>query len=454
MSFDLCIIGSGSGNTIIDERFAGWRTALVDSGIFGGTCLNAGCIPTKMYVVPADLALTPRRSARLGVRLGEPRVDWPAIRDRVFGRVDAISREGEKGRRDDPSITVFDQEAHFVGPRRLQIGVDIIEAERIVIAAGSRPVLPEVPGLDRVRVHTSDTVMRLDGLPATMLVLGGGYVAAEFAHIFSAFGTRVTVVNRSGRMLGHADTEVADLFTAELGRRVDVRLRTTVASVESRSGGGVRAVLAGDGAGVLEADVLLVATGRRPNGDRLGLGAGGVDTDEDGFVRVDDFQRTSAAGVFALGDVSSHRMLKHVANAEARVVQHNLLNPGAMTRSDHRAVPQAVFSDPQVASVGLTENAAREQGVRYVVGRAAYGDTAYGWALEDDRHFAKVLADPVTGRLLGAHVLGPQATILIQPVVQAMAHGTGARALARGTYWPHPALTEVIENALLELPLD
>jgi mycothione reductase len=205
---------------------------------------------------------------------------------------------------------------------------------------------------------------------------------------------------------------------------------------------------------VLEADVLLVATGRRPNGDRLRLGAGGVDTDEDGFVRVDEFQRTSAPGVFALGDVSSPRMLKHVANAEARVVQHNLLTPGAMIRSDHRAVPQAVFSDPQVASVGLTERAAREGGTRYVVGRAAYGDTAYGWALEDDRHFAKVLADPGTGRLLGAHVVGPQATVLIQPVVQAMAHGTDAHALARGTYWPHPALTEVIEKALLALPLD
>jgi mycothione reductase len=468
-SFDLCIIGSGSGNTIVDERFSGLRVALIDSGTFGGTCLNVGCIPTKMYVYPADLARTPIHARPLGVDLGVPAADWPAIRDRIFTRVDAISRAGEKGRRDDPAITVFTAEARFTGPRRLMVGGETIDAERVVVAAGSRPVIADVPGLAEVRYHTSDDVMRLDSLPRSMVILGGGYVAAEFAHVFASFGTAVTVVNRSPRLLSRQDRDIADRFTAEIGQRVDLRLGSTLARVARRSGGasgggprGDSSDEAGDGAlvtitgnspGEVAADVLLIATGRRPNGDRLDLGAAGIEVDEEGFVVVDEYQRTTAAGVFALGDVSSHHMLKHVANHEARVVQHNLLHPDAMVRSDHRYVPHAIFSEPQVAAVGLTEAEADERGIAYVVGRADYGETAYGWAMEDTEHFVKVLADLDTGMLIGAHLVGPQATSLIQPLIQAMSFGTRADDAARGQYWPHPAMSEVVENALLDLRL-
>ncbi len=477
-SFDLCIIGSGSGNTIVDERFRGRRVALIDSGTFGGTCLNVGCIPTKMYVYPADLAGTPEHARPLGVDLGGPVVDWPAIRDRIFTRIDAISRAGAQGRRDDPDITVFTDDARFTGPRRLLVGGETIDAEKVVVAAGSRPVIPDVPGLAEVRYHTSDDVMRLESLPRSMVILGGGYVAAEFAHVFAAFGTAVTVINRSPRLLSRQDRDIADRFTAEIGKRVDLRLGCTVAGVAPRSGGdrgdgpggggpgggtrdgagggdgdGVLVTITGSSPGEVAADVLLIATGRRPNGDRLDLEAAGIDVDRDGFVVVDEHQRTTAAGVFALGDVSSHHMLKHVANHEARVVQHNLLHPDALVSSDHRYVPQAVFSEPQVASVGLTEAAADERGIGYVVGRADYGDTAYGWAMEDTENFVKVLADPDTGLLIGAHLVGPQATSLIQPLIQAMSFGTRAHDAARGQYWPHPAMCEVVENALLDLRL-
>ncbi len=452
-SFDLCIIGSGSGNTIIDERFRGRSVALIDSGTFGGTCLNVGCIPTKMYVYPADLAHTPDHAGPLGVELGRPVVDWPAIRDRIFGRVDRISRDGEQGRRDDPDITVLTAEARFTGPRRLRVGEDTIVAERVVIAAGSRPVIPTVPGLADVGYHTSDDIMRLGSLPRSMVILGGGYVAAEFAHVFAAFGTEVTVVNRSQRLLSRQDRDVAERFTDEIGRRLDLRLGSTIDRLVPRPGGGVLATIAGDTPGEVGADVLLIATGRRPNGDRLDLGTAGVAVDDDGFVVVDPYQRTTAPGVFALGDVSSHHMLKHVANHEARVVQHNLLHPDALVRSDHRYVPQAIFSDPQVASVGVTEAEAELRGIAYVVGRADYGDTAYGWAMGNTADFVKVLADPATGLLIGAHLVGPQATSLIQPLIQAMSFGTTATEAARGQYWPHPAMSEVVENALLDLPL-
>jgi mycothione reductase len=327
-----------------------------------------------------------------------------------------------------------------------------------VLAAGSRVRIPDWPGLADVAYETSDTVMRLASLPRRMIIVGAGYVAAEFAHIFAAYGSQVTVVGRGDRMLRHEDDEISARFTRLLGRRVDLRLGQTVrAARPAGAGGGVTLELEGadGGSSSVSADVLLLATGRIPNGDRLELDRAGVAVDEDGYVVVDEYQRTTAAGIFALGDVSSDHQLKHVANHEARVVQHNLLHPDAMITADHRFVPHAVFSAPQVASVGLTQQEADEQGVDYVVGTQAYADVAYGWALgETGDHLVKLLADPATGLLLGAHLIGPEASSLIQPLIQAMSFGTPADELARGQYWIHPAMAEVVENALLNLPLD
>jgi mycothione reductase len=454
--FDLCIIGSGSGNSIPDERFADQQIAMVEKGVYGGTCLNVGCIPTKMFVFPAELAGSTGLARRLGVDLRLDGVRLPEIRDRVFGRIDPISEGGQKWRTSNLNVTMFSEQARFVGPRALDTGTgETITADRFVIAAGSRVYLPDLPGIDDVRVHTSDTVMRLDRQPESMVIMGGGYIASEFAHIFSAFGTRVTVVNRSGALLQREDEDVARRFTELIGRRVDLRLRRQVTALEPRDGErvAVHTVDAEGTAETVEADVLLLAWGRTPNGDLLNLSATGVEVDADGYVVVDEHQQTTAEGIFALGDVSSHYQLKHVANHEARVVQHNLLHPDRLRRSDHRFVPHAVFSDPQVAAVGLTEREARAQGLRYVTAVQDYGSTAYGWAMEDTDHFVKLLADPDTGLLLGAHLLGPQASVLIQPLIQAMSFGLGVADMARGQYWIHPAMIEVVENALLSLGL-
>lgn len=449
--FDLAVIGSGSGNSIVDEAFAGRNVAILEKGTFGGTCLNVGCIPTKMFVFPADLAHAAAHGDRLGVHTRFDGVTWREVRDRIFGRIDPISTAGRSWRAErNPGTTLFEGHARFVGERTLDTGTgEVITADQVVVAAGSRPLLPDVPGLDQVPFHTSDTVMRIDDVPRRLLVLGGGFVAAEFAHVFSAFGSQVTVVNRSDVLLRQEDAEVAARFTQVASQRWDVRLSTQVTQLAPYDGG-VRATLS-DGSTV-EADVLLVATGRRSNSDGLDPDKAGIDVDADGLVVVDEHQRTSAEGVWALGDVSNRYQLKHVSNHEARVVRHNLLHPDAPVSSDHRFVPSAVFSHPQVASVGLTEHEARTQGVEHVVARQDYGGTAYGWAMEDTTSFAKVLADPRTGLLLGAHLIGPQASNLIQPLVQAMAFGTPAHAVARDQYWIHPALMEVVENVLLALP--
>jgi mycothione reductase len=457
--FDLAIIGSGSGNSIPDERFSEHRIAILEKGTFGGTCLNVGCIPTKMFVHPADLAASVTHARGLGVDLTLEGVRWPEIRDRIFRRIDPISVAGRNYRAERlENVTLFEGHARFTGPRTIDTGTgETITADQVVLAAGSRAVVPDIPGLAEVDHHTSDTIMRIDALPERLAIIGGGFVAAEFAHVFGSFGTAVTILNRSDALLRGEDEEVSARFTALARERWDVRLDTTAEKVEEYDGG-IRLHLDTDGgAETLDVDMVLVATGRRSNSDGLALDLAGVEVDEDGLVVVDEHQRTTAEGVWALGDVSNRFQLKHVSNDEARVVRHNLLHldrPEAMVTSNHEVVPSAVFTSPQIASVGLTEQEARERGLRYVTARQSFGDTAYGWAMEDTSSFAKVLADPDTGRLLGAHLMGPEASNLIQPLIGAMSFGQTAQEVARGQYWIHPALTEVVENLLLGVCVD
>ncbi len=456
-TYDLAIIGTGSGNSILDERFAGKRVAICEQGTFGGTCLNVGCIPTKMFVYAADIAETIRGAARYGIDARLDRVRWNDIVSRVFGRIDPIAVGGEEYRRSSANIDVYSRHTRF-GPvqpdGRYLLRTDAGEefaADQVVIAAGSRPVIPSAIAASGVNYHTSDTIMRISALPEHLVIVGSGFVAAEFAHVFSALGVRVTIVIRSGCLLRHCDDTICERFTRIAATKWDLRTHRNVVG-GTNDGSGVALRL--DDGSTLNADLLLVATGRVSNADLLDPEQAGVDVEE-GRVVVDEYQRTSARGVFALGDVSSPYQLKHVANHEARVVQRNLLcdwdDTGAMAVTDHRYVPAAVFTDPQLAIVGLTENEAVAAGFDTSVAIQDYGDVAYGWAMEDTTGIVKLIADRATGRLLGAHIMGHQASSIIQPLIQAMSFGLTAAQMARGQYWIHPALPEVVENALLGL---
>jgi len=456
-TYDIAIIGTGSGNSILDDRFAGKRIALCEQGTFGGTCLNVGCIPTKMFVYAADVAATIRGAATYGIDGHVDRVRWGDIVSRVFGRIDPIALCGDEFRRSSPNIDFYSQHTRFgqVQPAgryllRTDAG-DEFSADQVVIAAGSRPVIPPAIVASGVSYHTSDTIMRVPELPEHIAIVGSGFVAAEFAHVFSAFGVRVTLVIRGGCLLRHCDDTICKRFTRIAAAKWELRThRNVVAGTDAASGVTLRL----DDGCTLNADMLLVATGRVSNADLLDAEQAGVDI-EKGRVVVDEYQRTSARGVFALGDVSSPYMLKHVANHEARVVQHNLLcdwdDTGSMAVTDHRYVPAAVFTDPQLASVGLTENEAVARGFDISVAIQNYGDVAYGWAMEDTNGIVKLIAERHSGRLLGAHIMGHEASSIIQPLIQAMSFGLTAREMARGQYWIHPALPEVVENALLAL---
>ena len=467
--YDLIVIGSGSGNTLIGPEWDDKKVALVDGGIFGGTCLNVGCIPTKMYVYPATIAQKTREVKHLGVDAHVDAVHWSEIRDRIFAsRIDRISEGGRDWRAGLPNVDFYAQYARFVGSHTLELTDGTrLHGRQVVIAAGSRAVLPPVPGIDSSKVYTNDNVMRLDELPARMVVIGGGVIAAEFSHVFSAFGTEVTQLNRSSRLLRGVDEEVVARFEEAASKQWNIVKEASLSEIRENADGSVTVVAkrtTENGEELLEipADAVLVATGRRPNTDTLNA-KNYFDVQDGGQLSVDKYQRVlyngaPVPGVYALGDVSSRYQLKHVANHEARVVQHNLSHPEDLRASDHRYVPGAIFSNPQIAIVGMTEEQAREaaarEGFEITVKAQNFGDTAYGWAMEDQIGLCKLIARKDNGELLGAHLVGEESSVLIQPLIQAMSFNQDARTLARGQYWIHPALTEIIENALLGLEFD
>ncbi|MCY4067563.1 MAG: mycothione reductase [Acidimicrobiaceae bacterium] len=449
--FDLLIIGAGSGNSVIGPEHEDWDIAIAEHGSFGGTCLNVGCIPSKMFVYAAEIASLAAESERLGLSTSFGGADWLAVRDRIFGRIDPIAAGGLDYRMGLPNVTVLRDSARFTGLRRVAVGDEVVTASRIVVAAGARPAVPAIAGLADCGYHTSDTIMRIDALPERLVILGGGYIAAELGSVFGAFGSHVTFVLRGDTFLRREDDEIRRRFTEAYRGRFDVRFDTRVHSVRREGAEIVLRVEDSAGEHELRADELLVAAGRVPNGDRLDLDAAGIGADPDGYVVTDDQLRTTAENVWALGDVTNPVQLKHVANHEARVVRHNLTNADDPARVDHRFIPHAVFGNPQVAGVGLTERECRQRSLRYRSHVQPFAAAAYGWAMEDTESAVKVIADAETRRLLGAHIIGPQASTLIQQLVQGMHFDLTVEQMARGQYYIHPALPEVVEQALLEL---
>jgi mycothione reductase len=447
--FDVVIVGAGSGNMIPGPEMDSWRLAIVEPDKFGGTCLNRGCIPSKMLIYAAEAIETARHARQMGIYHRLERVDWQRVVGRVWEKIDPIAAAGAAYRVAQDNVTVFTQPARFVDRYILETGGHYITAERIVLAAGSRPAVPDLPGLDEVSYHTSDTIMRLATQPASLLIIGGGYISAEMAHFFGALGTRVTIVDHGEALLKREDHDVAQAFTEHYQQRFEVLLNTHARSVSPAADGVTVHFEAAGKPHDVTAEVVLFATGRRPNSDRLDVTAAGIEVDSRGRVLTDASMETSVPGIYALGDLASPHPLKHIANAEARHIARLLLGqPKHAVAYD--GVPHAVFATPQVASVGLTEREAQQQGLPYHTAKRMYADTAYGWASADTTGFVKLVADSNSRQLLGAHIMGPQASILIQALVQGMKYGQTVDEMAQVIYI-HPAMTEVVEQTLLDL---
>lgn len=447
--FDIIVIGTGSGNSIPNLSNHDKKIAIIEKGVFGGTCINVGCIPTKMFVYPSDVIRELEEAQHVSVDAEFRSVDWDDLQRRIFAeRIDPISVSGADYRRGErtPNITLFETAARFVGERTLQVGDTTITGDNIVIATGSRPFIPDY--MRNVRHHTNETIMRLPKIPEHLVIMGGSIVAVEFAHVFSAMGSKVTLINRSQKLLRKLDETVVERFNAEAAKKWDLKTGHNVTAAREE---GEQIILTLDNGSEVIADEVLVAMGRVNNSDTLDVDKAGVEVKKNGRIVVDEYGRTTAAGVWALGDAANDFQLKHVANNEQRVISHNLAHPDNMITLNHRTVPSGVFTHPQIATVGMTEAEARETGRTITIKVQEIGDVAYGWAMEDKVGFTKIIADADTGEILGAHIMGHQASILLQPLVSAMAFGIDARVFARNQYWPHPALTEVVENALLGL---
>jgi len=443
-TFDLIIIGAGSGNSILTPDFDDWNVAIVERDVFGGTCLNRGCIPSKMFVYAADMAEAARNSGHLGVDAQVNAIRWTDIKERVFGLIDPIAAGGEDYRRGLDNVTVFAADARFTGPKELQVGDTTITAETIVLAAGARPFVPDLPGLADVAYDTSASIMRIAELPERLTVLGGGFIACEMAHVFGGLGSEVTIINRSDKLLRAEDETVSAAFTDIYAERFDVRLGNAPVAAEQAADGTITVELAnGDR---VDGDRVLVATGRIPNGEQLAVDKTGVELDKAGYVVSDEHFRTAVPGIWALGDITTPFQLKHSANAETRAVAHNIIHADNLRTVDYSGV-----AAPQIAAVGATEQALRSAGASYITSVKEYGATAYGWAMDDKTSFCKLIADPDTRLLLGAHIMGPQASSLIQQLIHGMQFGQTVDEMAQGQLYIHPALSEVVENALLEL---
>ena len=446
--FDLIIIGTGSGNTIITPEFDDLSIAIVEKSTFGGTCLNRGCIPSKMLIYVADLVTEIARSRELGITTVDHLVNWRQIQQRIFGRIDPIANAGETYRHSLSNVTVFNGEGSFVSVNEIIIGDEIIRGKQIVIATGATTVLPKIAGLSNVEHHTSDTIMRIPELPSRLAIIGGGYIATELAHVFSSFGCEVVMLVRGNTLLPNEDISIQERFTQAFREKVDLRLETTVSELQQNSNG-IQISFESEIINSLEVDTLLLATGRLPDLDSLNVKAANIET-KDGYIVTDQCMRTTADNIWALGDVTNPAQLKHTANAEAKVISHNLISEN-LKEIDLDPIPHAIFSNPQVASVGSTEQILKATGIRYVTAIEEYSDVAYGWAMEETTGMCKVIADPRSGLLLGAHILGPQASTLIHQLIQGMKFGQTVAELASGFLYVHPALNEVVENALIKV---
>ena len=450
-SFDLIVVGSGSGLEVSSQAAdGGLSVAVIESGPFGGTCLNRGCIPSKMLIHSADVAEIIRQSELFGITTEVTAINWDFIIRRASETVDADARMIEEGNREQARISVFKASARFVGHKTLEVGSERITAEQIVIAAGSRPRIPKIEGLESVPYITSDEALRLPKQPRRLAILGAGFIAAELAHFFGALGTEVTIVHRGPRMLRAEDEDVAQRFTEVYERRFRLLLNTTVRRVRQQRGEMVLDVVVGGRQESLVADALLLAVGRVPNADTLEVTNAGVDVDERGFIPTDEYMETNVEGVWALGDIVGRYLLKHSANLEAAYVAHNMLNLEEKIAVDYHAMPHAIFASPQVAAVGISEQDAREQGVKFVAASYRYIDTAYGSSIEDKDGFVKVLVDPDSRQILGCHIIGTDASVLIQEVVNVMRMRAPASMIGQSIY-VHPALPEVVQRAFTSL---
>ena len=451
MNVDAIVIGSGQAGVPLAARLAtsGRQTVLVERSRLGGTCINYGCTPTKTMVASARAAHVARTAGRLGVHSEPVRIDLPAI----VARKDAMVRqwrEGVEGRlaAAGERLRVLNGHGRFTGEREIEIAGARYRGEIVVINTGVRPAAPDVEGLATLPWLDNRRIMELTELPGHLIVLGGGYIGCEFAQMFRRFGSAVTVVQRGPHLLDREDPDVSEalegVFRSE-GIELVLGARVRRAAAQQRD----LVIVLEDGRKIGGSHIL-AAVGRRPNTDDLGCERGNVALDTKGFVKVDDQYRTSAKGVYAVGDVTGGPQFTHTSWDDHRILFDLLMGRSARSRSG-RVIPSVVFTDPQVASVGLNEREAKARGVRHEVARMPFGSIARALETDETAGILKLIIDPDSERILGANVVGAEGGELIHAFAALMQAGATARAIV-DVEIAHPTFAEGLQSVAMRLP--
>lgn len=443
MKYDAIVIGSGQAGNPLSQDLAdrGWTVALIEKEHLGGTCINTGCTPTKTMVASAQVAHYARNAARWGVRTGEVSVDLPRIVARKDGIVQRFRSGKQEAVESRKNLHLYRGHARFLDARRVKVGEHVLESERVFINTGTRPEIPRIDGLDRVKYLTNATLMELTELPEHLLVLGGGYIGLEFGQMFRRFGSRVTIVHRGEQILPREDADVAGELQKTLegeGMRFLLNARTTRAA--TKNGQVTLTLEAGGAPQTLSGSHLLIATGRRPNSDDLGLEQAGVETDKRGFIKVNGRLETTVPGIWALGDVKGGPAFTHISYHDYQILYANLTD-GTKLTIDDRLVPYSVFTDPQLGRVGMTEREARAGGRRLKVGKIPMTWVARAIERDETVGLMKLVVEAESDRVLGAAILSTEGGELIQ-ILSTLMLAKAPYTLLKGAIYIHPTLAE------------
>jgi mycothione reductase len=462
--FDLIVIGSGSGLSVANAAAQHeLRVAIIEKDRMGGTCLNRGCIPSKLLIHSADVVEIIQRAHLFGIMVDKYYIDYQRIVESVNSTIDSDSENISNAFHHLENPRLFLKKCKFVGEKTITFidehdennnNSETITAEKILIASGTRPRIPRIDGLDGTGYITSDEALRLKKQPRTLTIIGGGYIACELAHFFGTLGTRINIIQRRDLLIPNEDEEVSRKFTEIFSKKYTVHVGYETESVsKNKDEFHVTAKKSVSGESIeVVSDQLLIASGRVPNSDTLDLEKTGVRVNLNGFIITDNYLETNVKGIFALGDAIGRYLFKHSANHEAQYAYNNILHPDQKIPVNYAAMPHAIFSSPQVAGAGITEQEVKKYAsIDYQKSVYPYLNTAMGRAIDDRDGFVKLLVNKKDRKILGCHIIGNNASNLIHEVLVAMRCGEGTIDAIINTVHIHPALSEVVSRAASEI---
>ncbi|MHB2036424.1 MAG: dihydrolipoyl dehydrogenase [Nitrososphaerales archaeon] len=460
--YDLIIIGSGSATNLLDaliSRNPKIKIAIIDKDEPGGICLTRGCIPSKLLLYPAEIVRTIEEAEELGVEIDIKKIDFPKIMNRMrtlIGRdIDSI-REGLSS---SPNIDYYHALAEFVSPYTLKVEEETVKSKMIFLCTGSKAIIPPIEGLESSGYLTSDTILNLEFLPESVGIVGGGYIAAEYGHFLASMGSKVTIIGRNARFLPEEEPEISELAKKKLEKHITILTNHEVKKAMRIEGGMKKLVSIDRETGKehsVEAQEIMIASGRGPLTDVLHPERAGVKTTKDGWIEVDEYLETSQPNIWSFGDADGKHLFRHVANYESEIAYYNAVLRKRV-KVDYHAIPHAVFCYPEIASVGLQEKEAVDKygKDRIFVGFYKYENTAKGEAINAKDYFVKVIVDGTDQKILGAHIIGPWASILIQEIVNVMYTENMSLEIIDRAIHIHPAMTEVVQRAFgLLMPVE